>query len=194
MNDVPRKKSELLDLIFTILFTISMVLTSFFLGFNLIITGISVVIFFLFSVRVILYWIARNPFNTLLIRSFAYTNFLFSIVALITLTRPPFSDTPDYFPFGIVFLLFLPSGIYTLLAIFSHRSSTPLDKLAGAELAFYGKIKNIDIALFGDSLEVEKKRKEAINQLKTVYRYKLIIVLSILFPLISFIVLIIGFL
>ncbi|NHJ19667.1 MAG: hypothetical protein EAX91_01900 [Candidatus Lokiarchaeota archaeon] len=194
MNDLPRKKSEILDLTFTILFTISMVLNVLFLRLNLIISTTSVIIFFLLSARVILYWIARNPFKTLLIRSFAYTNFLFSIVALITLTRPSFSDTPDYFPFGIVFLLFLPSGIYTLLAIFSHRSSSPLDKIAGAELAFYGKIKNIEIALFGDSLEVEKKRKEAITQLKTVYRYKLIVILSVLFPIISFIALIIGFL
>jgi len=193
MNDLPRQESEILDLIFTILFTISMVLTPLFLRFNLIVTVISVTIFCLFSFLVIFYWIARNPFKTYLIRSFAYTNFLFSIAALINLTRPPFSDTPNYFPFGIVFLLFLPSGIYILLAILSYRSPSPLDKNAGAELAYYGKIKNTDIALFGDSLEVEKRRKEAINQLKTVYRYKLIIVLSVLFPIISFMALTIGF-
>jgi hypothetical protein len=194
MSEHPREKSEILDLTFTILFTISMVLTTFFLRFNLIVTVISVAIFFLFSFLVIFYWTARNPFKTNLIRSFAYTNFLFSIAALINLTRPPFSDTPNYFPFGIVFLLFLPSGIYILLAILSYRSPSPLDKISGAELAYYGKIKNIDIALFGDSLEVEKRRKEAISQLKTVYKYKLIIVLSVIFPIISFTALAIGFL
>ena len=192
MNDLPRKKSEILDLIFAFLFTTSMMLTALFLGYNLIGSVISVITTILFSFLVIFYWIARNPFHAYLIKSYAYTNFLFSIVALINLTRPSFSENPNYFPFGIVFLLFLPSAIYVILTIFSYRSPSALGKLTGAELAFYGKIKNVEVALLGNSLKVEKNRKETISQLKTVYRYKLILVLSVLFPLISFIALIIG--
>ena len=191
MNDLPRQQSEILDLIFTILFTISMVLTTFFLRYNLIGTLISVIIIIFFSFVVIFYWTTRNPFNTYLIRTFAVTNFLFNIVALIILTRP--SDTQILYPFGIVILLTLPSGIHYLLAILFYRSPSPLDKSAGAALAYYGKIKNIEISLFGDSLEDKKRRKEAISQLKKEYRYKFIIVLSVLFPIISFTALIIGF-
>ena len=67
-----------------------------------------------------------------------------------------------------------------------------MDKRTGARLVFYGKIKNVEIGLFGESLEDRKRRNEAIAQLKIVYRYKIIIVLSIVFILSSFAALIIG--
>jgi hypothetical protein len=190
MNDHPRDNYEILDLIFTFLFAVSMVVTAIFLSYNLIISLIFIVVIILFSFVTIYFWITRNPFNLYLVRAFAFTNFLVNFIALIILSRP--SDTQKTFQFGLVILLFSPSVIYLLLAILFSSISLPLDKKAGAALAYYGKIKNVDIALAGESLEDKKRRKEAVAQLKTVYRYKLIIILSVLFPLISVTALIIG--
>ena len=190
MSDLPRDKYEILDFIFTFLFAISMVLTALFLLNNLIVSSIFIIVIVLFSLIYTFSWIARNPFNMYLVRTFGLTNFLITFISLILFSYRLSDTLPRYFS-GLIFLLF-PSGIYLVIAIIFSSISLPLDKRTGARLVFYGKIKNVEIGLFGESLEDRKRRNEAIAQLKIVYRYKIIIVLSIVFILSSFAALIIG--
>lgn len=192
MSEHPRDKFEILDLVFLLLFGLCLILSAIILLPNFVVSSLIIVAFVLFLFVTTYYWKIRNPFSMYLIRSFGFTNFLFTFISFILFSYRVTVTLPRYFS-GLILLL-VPSGVYLMLAILFYRSSNPLDKNAGAALAFYGKIKNIDIALMGDSFEDKKRIKKAISQLKTVYRYKLIIVLTVLFPLISFIALIFGFL
>ena len=192
MSEHPRDKFEILDLVFLLLFGLCLILSAIILLPNFVVSSLIIVAFVLFLFVTTYYWKIRNPFSMYLIRSFGFTNFLFTFISFILFSYRVTVTLPRYFS-GLILLL-VPSGVYLMLAILFYRSSNPLDKNAGAALAFYGKIKNIDITLMGDSFEDKKRIKKAISQLKTVYRYKLIIVLTVLFPLISFIALIFGFL
>ena len=83
MNDLPRDKYEVLDIIFTILIALCMSLTAILILSNLIVSIIFVVVVALFVFVVLFLWKSRNPFNINLIRAFAFNNFIFTFITLI---------------------------------------------------------------------------------------------------------------
>jgi hypothetical protein len=195
MNKVPRDKFEVIDLIFMFLFAISFASTALVLFDNLIISIIYTIIVVIFSVVTIFLWIIRNPFNMYLVRTFAFSNFLFTLISLMVYaSRPelPIEYQSKYGPILIIFCL-VPSIIYLAITTRFVATSTLKYKRAGAALAFMGRIKNVEQALYGDTVEDKIRREDAMAKIKKVYNQKIVIVLCIVFVLCSITALIFGF-
>lgn len=191
MNDLPRKKFEILDIIFIILSTLCLFLTAILILSNLIVSLIFITIVVLIAFVVLFFWISRNPFNIYLIRTFAFNNFFFTFIALI-LFYSRSSTTLTEYPLGYVLLLF-PSGIYLLISYKWSAVTILKDKRAGVMLAYTGRTKASRRLFFKDNMEDRINREDLIAKQKKVYRYKLIIALSIALTLSSIATLIFGF-
>ncbi|MFX0049377.1 MAG: hypothetical protein ACFE8G_14635 [Candidatus Hermodarchaeota archaeon] len=191
MNDNRRDKYKILDPIFTVLNTLSMVLTAVFLLNNLIVSLIFIVIVVLFGILVIFLWISRNPFNIYLVRAISFNNFIFTLLAL-SLYYSQLSPTLPEYPLGYIFLLF-PSGIYFLITFKLSGYSNTVDKKQSAILTYTGRSKAAEQHLFKSSLEERMRREEVIAKQKNIYRYKLIITLVIILTLTCFAAIIYSF-
>ena len=190
MNDAPKAKNRILDLIFTLFNSLCMVLTAFLVLSNLLVslTFVSSVVFITFVF--IFFWISRNPFSIYLVRAFAINNLFFTFIALMvfySLLSPISTSQLGYV------LLLLPSIFYLASSIKFSAFSTTKDKRTGAALAYMGSPKAAEKYLFRDNLEDKKRRKETISKLKKEYPYKIIIALAIILTLSSFYALNIGF-
>ena len=190
MNDLPRDKYEILDLIFTFLIELCMVLTAIFLLYNLIVSLIFVIVVAFFAFVVLFLLISTNPFYIYLVRAFAFNNFIFTFITLMIFFSK-LSVTPTEYPFGYALLL-LPSGIYLLISYKFSAVTTPSDKVVGSMLAMVGHTKASERYLFRDNPEEIRKREEVIAKQKTEYRYKLIVALGVALTLSSFTALIFG--
>jgi len=191
MNDLPRGKYEFLDIIFTFLIALCMVLTAIFLLSNLIVSLIFIAMVVIIAFGVLFFWVSRNPFNIYLIRVFALNNFFFTLIALI-LFYSRLSTTLTEYPVGYP-LLFFPSGLYLLISFKWSNLSLRRDKRAGLMLAYTGRTEAARRLFFQDDMENRIKREELIAKQKKVYRYKLIIALGIALTLNSISTLIFGF-
>ncbi|MFX1307230.1 MAG: hypothetical protein ACFFDG_10485 [Promethearchaeota archaeon] len=189
MNEIPRRKYELLDISFTIFFAVCMVLTAIFLLHYLIVSIIFIVIIFLFTIEVLILWKARNPFNTYLVRTFAVNNFIFTFITLMIFYLKFYTTLTA--SVGYVVLLF-PSGIYLLLSFRFSAITTLSDKREGAMLAYAGRTKAARARLHRYNPEEERKRTELITKQKEQYNFKLIIRLAVIFSLSSILTLIFG--
>ena len=190
MNDLPRDKYEVLDIIFTILIALCMSLTAILILSNLIVSIIFVVVVALFVFVVLFLWKSRNPFNINLIRAFAFNNFIFTFITLIIFFSK-FSPTITGYP-GYIILL-IPSGIYLLISYKFSTVTTLGLKRASARLAYVGRTEASQRSLFRENMEERIKREELIAKQKKIYKYKLIIALCIALTLSSFAALIFGF-
>jgi len=190
MNDLPRDKYEVLDIIFTILIALCMSLTAILILSNLIVSIIFVVVVALFVFVVLFLWKSRNPFNINLIRAFAFNNFIFTFITLIIFFSK-FSPTITGYP-GYIILL-IPSGIYLLISYKFSTVTTLGLKRASARLAYVGRTEASQRSLFRENMEERIKREELIAKQKKIYMYKLIIALCIALTLSSFAALIFGF-
>ncbi len=191
MNDLPRNKYEILDIIFTFLHILCIFLTAILILSNLIVSLLFIIIVVIITFAVLFLWISRNPFNIYLIRAFAFNNFFFTFIALI-LFYSSLSTTLTEYPLGYALLLF-PSGFYLIISYKWSAVTILKDKRAGAMLAYAGRTKASRRLFFKDNMEERIKRKELITKQKKVYRYKLIIALTIALTLSSFAALIFGF-
>jgi len=191
MNDLPRSKYEILDLIFIFLIELCMVLTAIFLLYNLIVSLIFVFVVAFFAFAVLFLWISTNPFYIYLVRAFAFNNFIFTFITLMIFFSK-LSATPTEYPFGYALLL-LPSGIYLLISYKFSAVTTPSDKVVGSMLAVAGKTKASEIYLFRDDPEERINREKLIAKQKEEYRYKIIITLGVALTLSSLLALIFGF-
>ncbi len=191
MDNNPRDKYEILDLIFTFLNTLCMVLTAFYLLNNLIISLMYSIAIVTFACVVLYLWIARNPFNIYLVRAFAFNNFFFTFIALILFYSRLSITLTEYF-LGYVLLLF-PSGIYLLISYKWSAVSILKDKRAGVMLAYTGRTKASRRLFFKDNKEDRIEREELIVKQKKEYNINLIIALTIALTLSSFAALIFGF-
>ena len=190
MNDTPRNKYEILDLIFTFLIALCMSLTSILILSNLIVSIIFAIMVVLFALVVLNLWRSRNPFNIYLVRAFAFINFIFTFITLLiffSTYNPILTDYPGYI------LLLIPSGIYLLISYKFSAVTTLSDKKEGAMLAMAGRTKASELRLFRDNKEERIKREELIAKQKEEYKYKLIIGLAITLTLSSFAALSFGF-
>ena len=190
MNDLPRDKYEILDLIFTFLIALCMVFTAIFLLNNLIVSLIYVIVVVLFAFVAIILWNSRNPFNIYLVRAFAFNNFIVTFITLIiffTNFSPTSTDLPGYI------LLLIPSVIYLIISLKFSAFSSILSRRAGVMLAYAGKTRAARRIFFGDNPEEIIKRKQLLTEQKEKYRYKIIIVLVTALTLSSFAALIFGF-
>jgi hypothetical protein len=190
MNDLPRDKYEVLDIIFTILIALCMSLTAILILSNLIVSIIFVVVVALFVFVVLFLWKSRNPFNINLIRAFAFNNFIFTFITLIIFFSK-FSPTVTGYP-GYIILL-IPSGIYLLISYKFSTVTTLGLKRASARLAYVGRTEASQRSLFRENMEERIKREELIAKQKKIYKYKLIIALCIALTSSSFAALIFGF-
>ena len=190
MNDLPRNKYDILDLIFTFLNALCMSLAAILLLSNLIVSLIFVIVVVLFAFVVLYFWRARNPFDIYLVRVFAFNNLFFTFIALM-FYYSMLSVITDY-PIGYALLLF-PSVIYLIKSYKFSAVTTPSDKIEGAMIAYAGRTKASRQRLFRDNLEERIKLEELIAKQKEEYNYKLMIALSIVLTLSSFTALIFGF-
>ncbi|MBA7652068.1 hypothetical protein ES703_59897 [subsurface metagenome] len=191
MNDLPRDKYEILDIVFTFLIALCMVLTAILILSNLIVSLIFIIVVVLIAFVILFLWISRNPFYIYLIRAFAFNNFYFTFIALIL-----FSSRLSYIITGYQLnypLLLFPSIIYLIISIKFSTVPTLRDKKVGAILAFAGRTKASRRLFFKDNMEEKIKREELIAKLKKVYKLNLIIALTIALTLSSFAALIFGF-
>ncbi|MFX1327448.1 MAG: hypothetical protein ACFE91_04810 [Promethearchaeota archaeon] len=189
MNNLPRRKYEILDIFFTIFLAVSMVLSAIFLLHNLIVSIIFIVVIVLFTFEVIILWRSRNPFNTYLVRAFAVNNFIFTLITLIAFYLKFYLTLTANVGY-IVFLF--PSGIYLLFSFKFSAITTPSDKKEGALLAYTGRTKAAELRLLRYDPEEERKRTELIAKQKEQYNFKLIIRLAVIFTLSCIIALIFG--
>jgi hypothetical protein len=191
MSDIPRDKYEILDLIFTFFNSICMSLSTIFLLSNLVVSLIFVFVIIFFTLGVLYFWRARNPFNIYFIRALAFNNLFFTFVALVFyFSSLSFLTT---YPVGYVLLLF-PSIIYLLIS-FKFKSSTLAgirDKRAGLMLAYSGSHKAARREFIKENPEEERKRKELLAKQKEEYKYKIIIGLAMALTLSSLTALIFG--
>lgn len=190
MNDLPRDKYEILDIVFTFLHTLCMSLTAIFLLYNLIVSLIFIIVVVLFAFVVFFLWKSRNPFNIYLIRAFAFNNLFFTIIALMIFYS--MLSTIAAHPVAYALLLF-PSVVYFIKSYKFSAVTTLSDKKEGAMLAYAGKTEASQQRLFRDNMDDRIKRDELIAKQKEVYRYKIIIALTIALTLNSFVALIFGF-
>ena len=189
MKDIPRTKYEILDIIFTFLIELCMVLSAIFLLYNLIVSIIFVIVVSLFAFVVFFFWISRNPFNIYLVRAFAFNNFLFTFITLVIFfskLSPAITDYPGYIG------LLIPSGIYLIISIKFSTVISTLYKREGAMLAMAGRTKAARRIFFRDNPEERIKREKLIAKQKEVHRYKLIIALGVALTLSSILALIFG--
>lgn len=194
MNDSPKDKHEVFEIISTFLFTACMALTAIFLIRNLITSLTYLVIVLLFGSVVIFFWKARNPFSFYLVSTLALNNFLVTLIALVifystVMSSPAIPFYPAYL------LLIFPSGFYLVIAylISPVDSFNSAHKRAGARLAYVGRTKASRRLLIGYDVEKKRKLDEFITKNKKEFRYKAIISLCIAFTLSSFAALIFGF-
>ena len=191
MNDVQRNKYEILDLIFAFLIAICMLLTNLFLLSNLIVSAVYAILIVLFALVILFFWMGRNPFNIYLIRTLAFSNFIFTFISLI-IFFVSFTPASIGENIGYIILLF-PSGIYLLISFKFSSVTTPSDKKEGAVLALTGFRKASRRRLFRDDPEERIKQEELIAKQKKAYKYNLIIGLCITIILSSLPALILGF-
>lgn len=190
MNEVQRDKYDILDLIFTFLISLCMIVSAIVLLGNFIVSLIYIVIVIFLTLVVFSFWRAQNPFNIYLIRAFSFNNFLFTLVGLIVFysLTPPITNSS----IGYEALLF-PSVVYLLISLKFSPLYTRRDKRAGAMLAYTGRSKAARNLFFADNPEERKKREELIAKQKKEYNYKIIIVLIVVLTLSSFTALTFGF-
>ena len=191
MNDLPRDKYEILDIIFTFLHTLCIFLTAILILSNLIVSLIFIAMVVIIAFVVLFLWISRNPFNIYLIRAFAFNNFFFTFIALMLFYSRPLT-TLTVFPLGYVIFLF-PSVIYLLISYKFSAVTTISDKKEGAMLAYAGRTNASLLRLFRDHMEDRTKREELIAKWKKEYKQKLIIALIIALTLSSIAALIFGY-
>ena len=190
MNDLPRGKYEILDLIFTFFNALCMVLSAILLLNNLIVAIIYVSIIVLIAFVVLFLWISRNPFNIYLVRAFAFNNLFFTFIALMIFYSllSPITTAPVGYA-----LLLLPSIFYLIFSFKYSAITLTKDKRAGLMLAYAGRSKAARRLFIKDNPEEGIKREELIAKQKKVYRYKIIIALVIVLTLSSFYALSSGF-
>jgi predicted membrane channel-forming protein YqfA (hemolysin III family) len=189
MNDIPRTKYEILDLIFTILIATSLVATAIFLLSNLLVSIIYIVVVTFFTLVVIIFWKSRNPFNLYSIRTLAFSNLIVTFIALV-IYFSNFSPSPTNYPSFI--LLLIPSGIYLIISFRFSAVTTPSDKKEGAMLSLAGLPKAAQRRMFRDNPEERAQREELIAKQKKIFKYNLIIGLSIALIVSSLLALIFG--
>lgn len=196
MNDSPRDKHGIFEIIVTFLFTACIALTAIFFIRNQIVSLIFLVVVLLFGSVVILFWKARNPFSFYLETTFALNNLLVTLVALVMFySTVPSSPTLPFY--NVYPLLLLPSGFYLVIAYIVSPDYVTLrsgQKRAGLVLNFVGSTKAARRLLIGDDVEKRRKLDEFVTKNKKEYRYNAIISLCITFTLCSFGALIFGFL
>jgi len=190
MNDIPRTKYEIIDLIFTILIAICLISTAIFLLSNLIVSLIYSMFVAFFAFVALFLWISRNPFAIYLIRTFVFNNFIVTLISLIIFLSN-FTPGSTYHP-GYILLLF-PSGIYILISFKYSNISLLRDKRAGIRLSYIGRSKAAQNLYFKESPEERSKREELIAEQKKTHNYKPIVALSIALILSSLVTLIFGF-
>lgn len=189
MSDISRGKYEILDLIFTIIISLCLVSTSIFLLPNLLGSLINIVVVIIFTVIVLNFWKSRNPFYVYLVRAFALNNIIVTFIAFLILSST-FNPMSAEYP-GLISLLF-PAGIYLLISV--KFSALPLFSKKGVgRLAYTGSITTATHLLVRDNLEERKRREELIASQKKKYKFNLIIALTIIFILYSFIAIFFGF-
>ncbi len=191
MSDIQRNKYEILDIIFSLLHSLCISISAIFLLSNLIVSIIFVFAVIFFTLVVLYFWKAQNPFNIYLIRALAFSNLFFTFTALIFYFS--LLSVLTAYPGGYVLLLF-PSIIYLIIS-FKFNSSTVAranDKRAGLALNITGRTKAARRMFFGDNPEEGKKREEFIAKQKEEHKYKIIIGLAIALTLSSLTALIFG--
>ena len=149
-----------------------------------------VVVFF--TLGVLYFWRARNPFVIYLIRALAFNNLFFTFAVLIFyFSSLSFLTT---YPVGYVLLLF-PSTIYLLIS-FKFKSSTIAranDRRVGIMLASMSTKAAAARRMFiGENPEEVQKREEFLAKQKEEYKYRIIIGLAIALTLSSLTALIFG--
>jgi len=167
-----------------------MSLAAIFLLSNVIVISIFFVAVVVFACVAFYLWKSRNPFNIYLVRAFAFNNLFFTFIALLIFYSILSAITT--YPMGYALLL-IPSFFYLIISYKFSAVTTPSDKREGAMLAYAGKSKASQQRLFRDNMEDRIKREEVIAKQKTEYKYKIIIVLTILITLSSFAALAFGF-
>jgi len=167
-----------------------MSLAAIFLLSNVIVISIFVVTVVVFACVAFYLWKSRNPFNIYLVRAFAFNNLFFTFIALLIFFSILSAITT--YPMGYALLL-IPSVFYLIISYKFSAVTTPSDKREGAMLAYAGKSIASQQRLFRDNMEDRIKREEVIAKQKTEYKYKIIIVLTILITLSSFAALAFGF-
>ena len=191
MSDTPRNKYEILDIIFTIIHSLCISISAIFLLSNLIVSILFVFVVVFFTLAVLYFWKAQNPFNIYLIRALAFSNLFFTFTALVF-----YFSSLSYlttYPVGYVLLLF-PSIIYLLIS-FKFKSSTVAranDKRAGLALNRTGRTKAARRMFFGENPEEGQKREEFLAKQKKEHKYNIIICLAIAITLSSLTALIFG--
>ena len=190
MNEVPRDKYEILDVIFTFFHAICMILTAFFILSNLIVSLIYTTIIVLFVLVVLLLWRSQNPLKIYLVRALSFNNLFFTLIALITFYS--LLSPVNNFPIGYDLLL-IPSVVYLLISLKFTSFAPRRDKKAGAMLAYTGRSKAAQNLFFADNPEERRKREEFIATQKKEYKFKRIIALIIVLTLSSFTALTLGF-
>ncbi|NVM43821.1 MAG: hypothetical protein HWN79_02800 [Candidatus Lokiarchaeota archaeon] len=189
MNSVSRGKYEILDLIFTFIISLCLVSTSIFLLPNLIGSLINIVVVIIFTVIVLNFWKSRNPFYIYLVRAFALNNIIVTFIAFLILSST-LIPIPAEYP-GLISLLF-PASIYLLISV-KFSALSLLSKKGVGRLAYTGSIETAKHLLIRDNPEEGKKREELIASQKKKYNLNLIIALTIIFILYSFIAIFFGF-
>ena len=190
MNEIPRTKYEILDLIFTILITMCLVSTAIFILRNLIVSLMYSIFVAFFAFISLALWTSRNPFTIYLIRTLVYNNFFVTLISHIIFFSN-LTHTSIYYP-GYILLLF-PSVIYLLISFKYSTISLPIDKMAGVRLSYFGRSKAAQNLYFKDNPEERRKREEFIAEQKKTHKYKPIIALCIALILSSLVTLIFGF-
>ena len=190
MNEIPKDKYRFLDLIFTLINAISMVLIAIFILPNLLVSLIFLVIVVLITLMFLFYWTTRNPFKIYLVRAFAFNNLFFAFMVLLVYYSLVSPVPTSRLGFS---LLLLPPIFYLIFSFRFSYISKVMDKRTGASLAVMGRTKAAEKYFYKDSLESKKQRKEALTKLKNAYPYKILIVLPIVLTLNSFYALGYGF-
>ena len=189
MNDLPKGKYDILDIIFTFLIALCMSLTAIFILSNLLISLLFVIVIVFFACVVLYLSISRYPFTVYLVRAYAFNNFIFTFITLIIFFSKFTPTSTNYIGYT---LFLLPSGLYLLISYKFSAVTTLSDKKEGVILAYAGRTEAAMQRFFRDNMEERIKRKEFIAQQKKEYRYKIYIELTIVFTLSSIGALIFG--
>ena len=190
MNDVQRDIYDALDLFFTFLNSLCMILTAIFILSNFIMSLIYIIIVVLFAILILYFWRSQNPFNVYLVRAFTFNNLFFTFVALMIFFS--LLSRVTTVPIGYNILL-LPSIVYLIVSFKSPSLSTRRDKRAGAILAYTGRTEAARNLFLSESLEERKQREELIANLKKEHNFKIILVLIVFLTLSSLTALTFGF-
>lgn len=179
---------EILNVIFIFLLLVSMSLSAIFLLDSLLVLVINIVITVIFTISTLSLWFLRNPFYSHLEKAMSISNFLFLFIKVPVLYYN-LINTQHNIPslYGLLFLLFLPSIIYFIIAFrFSKTTSIstsythfPIYKMRNPiNIEVYSKT-----TVFRDDLEARKKQEDLIKATKKKYNHKLIILFACIYSL-----------